>query len=256
MEACLQHFLTQSVFYTLFAVMFIAFFESLAFLGFLLPGTVMMASVGALIGNGDIHFYSAWLAGILGCLSGDWISYFVGRVFEKPLHGSAFLKKYQTLLDKTEKALHRHNMATLFFGRFIGITRPIIPMLAGMLKLPLSKFALPNIIACLIWPPVYFLPGILWGVTIGLPKNINTVFFKWSLLSFVSLTFLLIWLSWRWYFYGKKTSDRLSGWLSLSRLQWLISGVLAATILGFINLFHQSLTSVYGHLLWKVLTIK
>ncbi|VEI63623.1 Inner membrane protein yabI [Serratia fonticola] len=70
MEAYLQQLITQSLAFTLVVVMLVAFLESLALVGLLLPGTVMMASIGALIGSGQVDFYMAWGAGIVGCLLG------------------------------------------------------------------------------------------------------------------------------------------------------------------------------------------
>ncbi len=37
-----------------------------------------MAGLGALIGSGELSFWHAWLAGIVGCLLGDWISFWLG----------------------------------------------------------------------------------------------------------------------------------------------------------------------------------
>ena len=48
MQALLEHFITQSVMYSLIAVALVAFLESLALVGLILPGTVMMAGLGAL----------------------------------------------------------------------------------------------------------------------------------------------------------------------------------------------------------------
>lgn len=118
MEAYLLHLLTQSLAFTLFIVMLVTFLESLALVGMLLPGTVMMTSVGALIGSGEVDFYFAWVAATLGCLLGDWISYFIGRRFKAPLHNWSFLQKHKSLLNKTEHALHNHSMATVLLGRF------------------------------------------------------------------------------------------------------------------------------------------
>lgn len=92
MEAYLLHLLTQSLAFTLFVVMLVTFLESLALVGMLLPGTVMMTSVGALIGSGEVGFYTAWAAATVGCLMGDWLSYFIGRRFKEPLHRWSFLK--------------------------------------------------------------------------------------------------------------------------------------------------------------------
>jgi len=140
MEALLEHFITQSAMYSLVAIALVAFFESLALVGLILPGTVMMAALGALIGSGEVNFWHAWLAGIVGCLLGDWISFWLGWRFKKPLHRWSFLKKHKALLDKTEHALHEHSLFTILVGRFVGPTRPLVPMVAGMLDLPIRKF--------------------------------------------------------------------------------------------------------------------
>ncbi|BCQ41528.1 hypothetical protein ERHA54_41310 [Erwinia rhapontici] len=140
MEAWLQHLITQSLAWSLLAVGLVTFFESLALVGLLLPGTVLMASFGALIGSGQIGLYPAWAVGTLGCLLGDWISYFIGWQFKGPLHRWSFIKKHQKLMDKTEHALHEHSMFTIIVGRFVGPTRPLIPLVAGMLELPVRKF--------------------------------------------------------------------------------------------------------------------
>ena len=131
MQALLEHFITQSTVYSLMAVVLVAFLESLALVGLILPGTVLMAGLGALIGSGELSFWHAWLAGIVGCLLGDWISFWLGWRFKKPLHRWSFLKKNKALLDKTEHALHQHSMFTILVGRFVGPTRPLVPMVAG-----------------------------------------------------------------------------------------------------------------------------
>ena len=83
-------------------IFLVTFLESLALVGLLLPGTVMMASVGALIGSGQVDLYLAWAAGGIGCFLGDWISYFIGRAFKGPLHRWSFLKKHKAMLDRTD----------------------------------------------------------------------------------------------------------------------------------------------------------
>lgn len=253
MEAYLQHLITQSLAFTLMVVMFVAFLESLALVGLLLPGTVMMASIGALIGSGQVDFYYAWAAGIVGCLLGDWISYFIGRAFKGPLHRWSFLKKNKAMLDKTEHALHQHSMATILIGRFVGPTRPLVPMVAGMLDLPPYKFALPNIIGCIAWPPVYFFPGILAGVAIDIPASANSALFKWLLFAVVILIWLAAWLSWRWWREGKRSVDRLGKWLSPVRLRMACVLSWGLAIGTFYYLHQQPLMPVYRHLLWKVL---
>lgn len=251
MEAWLQHIITQSLAWSLLAVGLVTFLESLALVGLLLPGTVLMASFGALIGSGQVALYPAWLAGIIGCLLGDWISYFIGWQFKGPLHRWSFIKRHQKLMDKTEHALHEHSMFTIIVGRFIGPTRPLIPLVAGMLELPVRKFLPPNIIGCLLWPPLYLLPGILAGVAIDVPENASSGLFKWLLLLVAIVVWLGFWLIWR-LLRAKKQQDWATPYLPVSRLRWLAPVMLVVAIGSFTAIQFHPLMPVFRHLLWQV----
>jgi len=157
------------------------------------------------------------------------------------------------MLDKSEHALHQHSIATILIGRFVGPTRPLVPIVAGMLDFPPHKFAWPNSIGCITWPPIYFFSGILAGVAIDIPASANSGLFKWLLLALALLIWLAAWLSWRGWRQNKRRDDRLSRWLSPERrhvpcsLSWL-----AALTVGY--LLSQQQMPVYRHLLWQVLS--
>ena len=253
MEAFLQHFITQSAAYALFAVALVAFLESLALVGLILPGAVLMTGLGALIGSGEVNFWQAWLAGIIGCLLGDWISFWLGWRFKKPLHRWSFMKKNKALLDKTEHALHQHSMVTVLIGRFVGPTRPLIPMVAGMLNLPLAKFIPPNIIGCIFWPPVYFLPGILAGAAIDIPSDERSSGFKWLLLGAALLLWLAVWAAWR-LWRNKAEGDWLSRWVPRARLLWLTPVLEVLAVVALYAACSHPLMPVYLDILTKVVS--
>lgn len=144
-------------------------------------------------------------------------------------------------------------MITILIGRFVGPTRPLVPMVAGMLDLPVAKFVLPNIIGCLLWPPLYFLPGILAGAAIDIPADENSASFQWLLLGAALLARLAGWLCWRLWRSAKTSGDRLSRWLPRGRLLWLAPCMvaLAATALTFV--FRHPLMPVYLAILHKVI---
>ena len=221
MQALLEHFITQSTVYSLMAVVLVAFLESLALVGLILPGTVLMAGLGALIGSGELSFWHAWL---------------------------------KALLDKTEHALHQHSMFTILVGRFVGPTRPLVPMVAGMLDLPVAKFITPNIIGCLLWPPFYFLPGILAGAAIDIPAGMQSGEFKWLLLATAVFLWVGGWLCWRLWRSGKAT-DRLSHYLSRGRLLWLTPLISAIGVVALVVLIRHPLMPVYIDILRKVVGV-
>ena len=226
MQALLEHFITQSTVYSLMAVLLVAFLESLALVGLILPGTVLMAGLGALIGSGELSFWHAWLAGIVGCLLGDWISFWLGWRFKKPLHRWSFLKKNKALLDKTEHALHQHSMFTILVGRFVGPTRPLVPMV----------------------------PGILAGAAIDIPAGMQSGEFKWLLLATAVFLWVGGWLCWRLWRSGKAT-DRLSHYLSRGRLLWLTPLISAIGVVALVVLIRHPLMPVYIDILRKVVGV-
>lgn len=252
MQDFVEHFITQSTTYALIAVWLVAFLESLALVGLLMPGTVFMAALGALIGSGQVGLYQAWLVGTVGCLVADWISFWLGWRFKKPLHNWSFLKKQKAWLDKTEYALHKHSMFTILVGRFIGPTRPLVPMVAGMLDLPVRKFIGPNIIGCVFWPPFYFLPGILAGAAIDIPSGDYSGGFIWLLVVSALLLWLAGWLWWRWCRSGVASQDRLTRWLPRAHLDWLALLLSTVAILTLVVTLRHPLMPAYAGILWKV----
>ncbi|QFQ32375.1 DedA family protein [Buchnera aphidicola] len=211
MEYWLTSLITHSLIYSLCIIGIVSFLESLALIGLLLPGIVLMATLGTFIGNKKLFFYPSWIAGTIGCLLGDWLSYCIGLYFKKWLHNLSFLKKHHKILEKTEILLHKHSILTILIGRFIGPTRPLIPMVSGMLKLPLKKFILPSFIGCILWPPVYFFPGIIAGITINIPTDSSNNYFKWFLFIIAILIWIGIWLISKWWKIKKiKNKDHIN----------------------------------------------
>lgn len=254
MQAILEHVISLATAWTLVAIALVAFLESLALVGLILPGTVMMAALGAMIGSGNVNFWYAWLAGIAGCLMGDWISFWLGQRFRVPLRRWSFIRKNKALLDKTEHALHQHSLFTILVGRFVGPTRPIVPMVAGMLELPVAKFLPPNLIGCLLWPPVYFLPGILAGAAIDIPAGEQSGHFKGLLLLAAVLLWLTLWMGWRLWRSGKAGLDRLTAYLPKHRLYWLVPVLACGAVFAITLLVRHPLMPVYLSTLGKVVT--
>ncbi|CAL4319677.1 Inner membrane protein YabI [Buchnera aphidicola (Eriosoma lanigerum)] len=227
MEYWLEYIITLPSKYLLIAVCIISFLESLAIVGLFLPGMILMAALGSMIGNGKLFFYPAWIAGIIGCILGDWISYYMGWKFKNCISKLNFFKKNFSLLNKTQSALYKHSFLTILIGRFIGPARPIIPLVSGMLKLPIIQFIIPNIIGCIFWPPLYFFPGIFTGVLLNNQSVLheeNIIPFKWIII----LTIFLIWIGiWMLIKYWKNYRNKQFNFFLFSLKQTLIIGLIS-----------------------------
>ena len=145
-------------------------------------------------------------------------------------------------------------MFTILIWRFVAPTRPLIPMVAGMLDLPVSKFVVPNIIGCLLWPPFYFLPGILAGAAIDIPAGEQSGGFKWLLVLAAVLLWLACWMCWRLWRSQKSGRDKLSAYLPRPRLFWLTPLLICAAVIAITVLVRHPLMPIYAEILGKVIT--
>ncbi len=147
--------------------------ESIAVIGTIVPGTVVMTAVGTLIGAGVIPLWSTIIWAILGAIAGDNVSYWGGRYYKAGLRRAWPFRNYPQLLESGERFFHKHGSKSILIGRFIGPVRALVPVVAGMLHMKPLRFILTSIIASAAWAPVYLLPGILLGeATLELPPDI------------------------------------------------------------------------------------
>ncbi|MDH5738281.1 MAG: VTT domain-containing protein, partial [Gammaproteobacteria bacterium] len=176
----------------------IACSESLALVGLLVPGAVLMFALGTLITTGHLEFWPAVSWAVAGAIVGDGISYWLGYYYQDRLARLWPLSHHPELLDKGRHFFNRHGGKSVLFGRFFGPLRPIVPAIAGMAGMPLGQFFIINIISGLIWGPLYLLPGMAFGLSLTLAGEVAGRLVLAILLLLASILFL-IWLGKRIY---------------------------------------------------------
>lgn len=141
----------------------IAFSESIAVIGLIIPGSIILIAIGTLIGSGILQPTETIIAAILGALTGDFASYWLGFHYSKHLHHVWPFKRWPQLLAKGEAFFKKHGGKGVFIGRFIGPIRPITPIVAGIMKMPVLGFTLVDVTSAILWAIAYMLPGIVLG---------------------------------------------------------------------------------------------
>lgn len=209
----------------------IAFSESLAVVGTIIPGSVTMTGVGVLIGAGVIPAGSTITWAILGAFSGDYLSYWLGHHFKERLYNMWPFTRYPIWLDRGERFFERHGGKSVVIGRFFGPMRPMIPMIAGMLGLTRLRFLVAALPSAAAWAALYMLPGILIGaLSLELPHGMAIQFILGTLLFLV-----ILWgLGWSIRVIFKKVKEPIDHsvkecWNNLSRSPklWRITQLLA-----------------------------
>jgi membrane protein DedA with SNARE-associated domain len=130
---------------------FIAFTESFVGVSFIVPGTVLLITLGGVIGASHIPLWPAVMGAVAGSIAGDWISWWIGfRYHHQILHIWPF-RHFEDEIEKGLHFFHRWGTAAIFIGRFLGPFRATVPLVAGMSELEFWPFMIANTASAVIW---------------------------------------------------------------------------------------------------------
>jgi len=154
------------------AVYFVALFESLVVLGLLIPGAALLFGAGALMATGALPIAPIMLSASAGAITGDFISFLLGHHYQQRLRVIWPFRRYPRLVNRGVDFFVKHGGKSVFMARFIGPIRPIVPAIAGMMNMATGRFLLVVVVASLLWAPVYILPGMVFGASLGLAAEV------------------------------------------------------------------------------------
>ncbi|GJE58771.1 DedA family protein [Methylobacterium trifolii] len=137
----------------------LAFCESIAFLSLLVPATVILIGIGAMIGATGIPFWPVVAAAALGAALGDWLSYEFGRHYGDGAKGMWPMRRYPEMVEKGEVFLKRWGAAAVAVGRFFGPARAVVPLIAGMFGVARLPFQVANVLSAVVWAFILLAPG-------------------------------------------------------------------------------------------------
>jgi membrane protein DedA with SNARE-associated domain len=140
-----------------------AFGESFAFLSLFFPGTTILIAAGTLVGTGVLNPWWLIFAGIVGALVGDAISFWIGRRFGHVVPNVWPFKRRPEMLARGVTFFDKYGSKSVFIGRFFGPVRAVIPLSAGMMRMPIRRFYAASVLSALIWAPALITPGALVG---------------------------------------------------------------------------------------------
>jgi membrane protein DedA with SNARE-associated domain len=138
--------------------------EASAFIGLAVPGEAALLFAGFLAQQGRLSLALAIAVAFVGAVAGDSIGYEIGR------HGGERLRRTRVgrwvgeeRWDRAHRLLQRHGALAVFFGRFLGVVRAMVPAVAGDARLPYPKFLLWNVLGAAAWSTATVLVGYAVG---------------------------------------------------------------------------------------------
>jgi len=142
------------------AMMFITgFVESSALVSLFFPGVTLLITAGTLMKTGTLPHLPGILGAILGAVLGDWVSYWIGRRFGGGIARFWPFTRNPELLPSGIRFFEKHGGKSVFIGRFFGALRAVIPLAAGIMRMPRGGFWAANIASALVWVPMLLLVG-------------------------------------------------------------------------------------------------
>ena len=171
------------------AVFLLALMEAVPIVGAVVPGSAIIVGASALVPFGMLKLWPLLIAAVFGAIVGDGASYWLGQRYHEHIRGQWPLNRYPDLLEKAEAFIHRHGGKSVFFARFTPAVRAFVPLIAGILRLPIHRFYVANVFSALVWAPAHILPGVLIGASFHLAGGIAE-----RLAALIAILLVTLWL--------------------------------------------------------------
>ena len=139
-------------------VFVLAFAESIIFASVFVPSSVIFVAVGALEGAANGPLASLVIAGALGALAGDIVSFAIGARLRDNLAKSWPMRQHPGLLIQTRALFDRWGVLAIVASKLTGPLRPILPMLAGASDMPWRTFVPASAVSSVIWSALLLIP--------------------------------------------------------------------------------------------------
>ena len=146
----------------------LAMAEALPIVGTVVPGSIVIVGLGALIPGGTLDPWLLLAWATLGAITGDGASYWLGRRYHEEISRVWPFRRHPDLIAKGITLFRTHGGKAVFASRFIQGPRAFVPLAAGIVGMPAHRFFAMNILSALIWAPSHILAGALIGGSIAL----------------------------------------------------------------------------------------
>lgn len=153
-----------------------------------LPGDSLLFASGAFAGaDYALNIWILMIGFFLAATIGDLSSYHIGKATGNALTKKPWFNRFvsEERLMKTNQFFERHGAVTIIAARFMPIFRALIPFVAGMSHMPVTRFMKFNMIGALIWGVGCTLLGYFFGNIAFVKENFSLVLIIIMLTTFI-----------------------------------------------------------------------
>lgn len=141
--------------------------ECAAFVGLVVPGESLVLASGFFAHQGIVNLDAVMVAVALGATIGDNIGYYLGRKLgrEWPVRHGSRVGIGKRRLRQVERFFQRQGPKAVFFGRFIGFARALVPFVAGTSCMRYRQFLIYNALGAVLWTIRFVTLGYVLGAS-------------------------------------------------------------------------------------------
>lgn len=133
--------------------------EGIPGLSLIIPSSALFLAIGGVHGAAGGAFWHLWLAAAAGAVIGDCVTYSIGRWLKGDVERLRYVRLHPAALDAGHKLFERWGPLAVLGGKFTGFARPFIPIVAGILAMPVPLFILASMLSSLAWAGAFLAPG-------------------------------------------------------------------------------------------------
>jgi|LNFM01.1.fsa_nt_gb membrane protein DedA with SNARE-associated domain len=137
----------------------LGFAEGIPALSFFVPSSALFLAIGGAHSAVGGEFWMLWLAASCGAALGDYATYSLGRWLRHDVKRLRYFAVHPEALERAHALFERWGALAVIGGKFTGFARPLIPVAAGIVAMPLPKFVAASAVSSMAWAAVFLAPG-------------------------------------------------------------------------------------------------
>ncbi len=130
-----------------------------------IPSELILGFAGYLIFAGQMEFFEATVAGMIGGMLGSIITYYIGSHGGRPFinkYGKYFFMK-KSHIDTAQNWFDKYGIKAVFFSRMLPVVRTFISLPAGFARVNMKKFIIYTFAGSLPWTMLILYIGMILG---------------------------------------------------------------------------------------------
>lgn len=142
----------------------LALLEASAMIGLIMPGEAALLIGGFLASQQRADLKVMMVVAAVGAIVGNSVGYEIGKHLGPSFRRSRLGRWVgDERWKRAEDYLAHHGGRAVFFSRFVGVLRAMVPTIAGLSRMPYRTFLPWNVIGGLVWAPGFVLIGYAAG---------------------------------------------------------------------------------------------